>query len=254
MKTLTVCNQKGGVGKTTVALLLADAAARAGMHVLLVDVDPQANATSVALPDRADAPTLADVLGDPRGRELPEVVRSGRWGFEVAPSSVALASKERNRRTADEHDLRRLLAGVGDAYDLAVVDTPPSLGVLTVNARVAADEYLVVADPTRFALDGIAGVMETAEVVRTYFSARLAMAGIVVNLVDSTLESRRRLAELRAAYDGGVLEPTIPRRVIVKEALAQRRSLWEFGAAKGADEISAGVDQLVDRVAMPHVG
>ena len=95
-------------------------------------------------------------------------------GFDVAISSVGLASKERNRRTADEHDLRRLLHPLDDAYDLVLIDSPPSLGVLTVNALTAADEYLVVTDPTKFALDGIRGVSDTADVVRTYFNPELA--------------------------------------------------------------------------------
>jgi chromosome partitioning protein len=254
MRTLAICNQKGGVGKTTIALLLADAAAQAEQRVLLVDLDPQANATTATGVDMGGGATLADILVDPRRRALREAIRRSPWGLDVAVSSVELASKERNRRIADEHDLQRLLAAVGEEYDLVIVDSPPSLGVLTVNALAAADEYLVVADPTRFALDGVRGVAETASVIRDYYNPELRLAGIVVNLVDATLESARRLAELRTLFADAVLEPAIPRRVIVKEALAQGRSLWQCGAEKGADDICHAIEQLLDQVVASHVG
>jgi chromosome partitioning protein len=254
MRTLAVCNQKGGVGKTTIALLLADAASRRGERVLLVDLDPQANATGASAVDLGGGATLADVLVDPRRRTLRDAIRPSPWGLDVAVSSVELASKERNRRMADEHDLQRLLATLSDEYDLVVVDSPPSLGVLTVNALAAAEAYLVVADPTRFALDGVHGVTETASVVRDYYNPDLHLAGIVVNLFDTTRESGRRLAELRSLFPEAVLEPAIPRRVIVKEALARGRSLWACGAEKGADDVCQAIERLLDQLVASHVG
>ena len=158
MRTIAICNQKGGVGKTTISVLLADAATRAGHRVLLVDLDPQANASAAAGATTSVTQTLGRVLTDPRGGSISRAVQRGSLGFDVARSSVELASKERNRRTADEHDLRRLLHPLSERYDLALIDSPPSLGVLTVNALTAADEYLVVTDPAKFALDGIRGV------------------------------------------------------------------------------------------------
>jgi chromosome partitioning protein len=253
MRTLAICNQKGGVGKTTIALLLADAAAQAGQRVLLVDLDPQANATTASGVDLGCGATLADILIDPRRRAIGDAIRPSLWGLDVAVSSVELASKERNRRMADEHDLHRLLATVSEEYDLVVIDSPPSLGVLTVNALAAADEYLVVADPTRFALDGVHGVTETASVIRDYYNPELRHAGIVVNLVDATLESARRLAGLRALFADAVLEPAIPRRVIVKEALAQGCSLWQYGTEKSANDICQAIEQLLDQVVASHV-
>src|SRR5471030_1691809 len=117
MKTIAVCNQKGGVGKTTISVLLADAATRTGERVLLVDLDPQANSTGIAGAFVSGQSTLGDVLADPRGASLDRAIGRGPLGFDVACSSVELASKERNRRTADEHDLRRLLHTVADRYD-----------------------------------------------------------------------------------------------------------------------------------------
>ncbi len=248
MRTIAVCNQKGGVGKTTISVLLADAATRAGERVLLVDLDPQANCTGAAGPPDAGQHTLGDILTDPRGASLDPAIGRGAFGFDVACSSVELASKERNRRTADEHDLRRLLLTVADRYDLILLDSPPSLGVLTVNALTAADEYLVITDPPRFALDGIRGVRDTADVVRTYFNTGLAPAGVIVNLVDGTLETRQRLGELLALLPTAPLEPAIPRRVVVKEAIAYSRSLWDYGTARGAADVCGAIEQLIDRL------
>jgi chromosome partitioning protein len=248
MRTIAVCNQKGGVGKTTISVLLADAATRAGQRVLLVDLDPQANSTSAAGALGTGQPALGDALTDPRGANLTRAIHPSPLGFDVACSSVELASKERNRRTADEHDLRRLLHSVEGAYDLVLIDSPPSLGVLTVNALTAADAYLVVTDPARFALDGIRGVRDTAHVVRSYFNADLALAGVVINLVDSTRETRQRLDELRTLPSNPSLEPAIPRRVVVKEAIAHRRSLWDYGTDRGADDVCRAVERLIDQL------
>ena len=134
-----------------------------------------------------------------------------------------------------------------------MIDSPPSLGVLTVNALTAADEYLVVTDPAKFALDGIRGVSDTADVVRAYFNPDLGPAGVIVNLVDSTLETKRRLDELHLLLPAGVLEPAIPRRVVVKEAIADGRSLWDLGADRGADDVCRAVEQLLDHVLLCRV-
>jgi chromosome partitioning protein len=137
---------------------------------------------------------------------------------------------------------------VADRYDLVLIDSPPSLGVLTVNALTAADEYLVITDPSRFALDGIRGVRDTADVVRTYFNAGLANAGVIVNLVDATIETRQRLEELRTLLPTAPLEPLIPRRVVVKESIAHGRSLWDYGNDRGADDVCRAVERLTDQL------
>ena len=129
-----------------------------------------------------------------------------------------------------------------------LVDCPPSLGVLTVNALTAATAYLTVTDASRFALDGTIGLAETADVVRTYFNPDLAHAGVAINLVDHTLESQRRVAELVDHWGAAILPPPLPRRVVVKEAIAAARSLWTYGSDRDADHVCRAVEQLADQV------
>ena len=210
MEIVAVANQKGGVGKTTLAVLLADAITRDGRSVLLVDLDPQANATRACGVDPTRGVTLGDVLLAPRRFALMNAVRPGALGFDVAAASTDLAGKERNRTTADEHHLGELLGDV-DGYDVTLIDCPPSLGALTVNALAAADSYLTVTDASRFALDGTVGLKETADVVRTYFNPELRHVGVVVNLVDRTLESDRRVRDLTAHWGSAILRPPLPR-------------------------------------------
>jgi chromosome partitioning protein len=241
METIAIANQKGGVGKTTVAVLLADALTRAGRRVLLVDLDPQANASRAAGASADGAATIADALGG--RRRISDAIRLGALGFDVAVSSTDLAAKERNRTTADEHHLR-LLLDQANGYDVALVDCPPSLGVLTVNALTAADRHLIVSDASRFALDGTLGLAETADVVRTYFNPSLVLAGVVLNLVDGTLECRRRTEQLTEHWGDQLLSPRLPRRVVVEEAVAGARSLWSFGSDRGADEVCAPITEL----------
>jgi chromosome partitioning protein len=248
---LAIGNQKGGVGKTTLTVLLADALTRAGRSVLLVDLDPQANATRACGADAAVGITLGDVLLAPKRLPLVQAVRPGALGFDVAVSSTDLAAKERNRTTADEHHLAALLLHVID-YDVVLVDCPPSLGVLTVNALTAATAYLTVTDGSRFALDGTIGLAETADVVRTYFNPDLTHAGVAINLVDHTLESQRRVAELFEHWGAAILPPPLHRRVVVKEAIAASCSLWTYGADRDADQLCRAIEQLADQVVSIH--
>ena len=128
------------------------------------------------------------------------------------------------------------------------------LGVVTlnrpraVNALTAATAYLTVTDASRFALDGTIGLAETADVVRTYFNPALAHAGVAINLVDHTIESQRRVAELVDHWGAAILPPPLHRRVVVKVAVAAARSLWDYGSDRDADTVCRAVEQLADQV------
>ena len=215
-----IANQKGGVGKTTTAVNAAACVAEAGYPTLLVDVDPQCNAT-VGLGLAKDLqPSIYDVLaGD---AALDDAVRpSGLDGLDVVPSSpdLAGASVELPRIEGSETRLRDLVRPARERYAFVFLDCPPSLGPLTVGALVAADRVLVPVQTEYYALEGLAGLLETIKLVQASLNSSLSVAGMVLTMHDG----RTRLAqdverEVRQHFDGLVFETVIPRNVRVSEA------------------------------------
>lgn len=217
---VSVLSLKGGVGKTSVVLGLTGAARARGLRTLVVDVDPQANATTVLDPQDVRF-TTSDVLADGRAGVASQAVTGTAWGprVSVVPSEPAL---EHRNHPADgkarEHRLRAALNGVAD-IDLVLVDCPPSLGELSKNALAASDLALVVTEPTMFALTGAQQALDAVDVVRRGFNLRLRPAGIVVNRFRArSTEHRFRLDELLAAYRDLVLDPVVPERSAIGAA------------------------------------
>lgn len=162
MDTYAFANQKGGVGKTTVTLGVAAALASRGLRVLLIDLDPQASATKVLGVNVDERCTMADAMLEPDRYALCDGIASTAWGFDAVPAEMALASRESRRSTADEFILRRQLDRTA-GYDVALVDCPPSLGVLTLNALAAASHLVIVTEPSFLALQGIDEMLETRD-------------------------------------------------------------------------------------------
>jgi cellulose biosynthesis protein BcsQ len=262
-KVVAVVNQKGGVGKTTVATGFASAAIERGHRVLLVDLDPQGAATWVAGVDGDRVRrTLADAIGSGRGGAARDaVVRSG-WGhlLDVVPSDVRLQRMEAIRGGLEtlfgqrpELRLRRALDGVTRGYGVVLVDCPPSLGDLTTNALAAADEAVIVVEPTALSLRGVAPIADQIERVWERHNGELDLAGVVVNRMPARgNDASRRYDELsRTVGASSVWDPPVPHRVVVAEAAAERRPIHRCGArAKDVAQVfDALYERLWDRIA-----
>ncbi|MDX6203489.1 MAG: chromosome partitioning protein [Frankiales bacterium] len=213
----TVVSLKGGVGKTSMVLGLAGAAQASGRKALVVDLDPQANASLVLGADRADF-TSNDVLADGRSGVLIDAIQQSSWGpgVDVVPAELAL-----EHRNGDgpgiETALARSMEGLA-GYDIVLIDSPPTLGALAVAALAAGQRALIVVEPTLFALVGAEKMLDAIKVVRRNYNKRLKIAGIVVNKVRHTTEHQFRREELDAAYPELVWAPAVPDRAIAYQA------------------------------------
>jgi chromosome partitioning protein len=233
---MTIANQKGGVGKTTTAVNLAASLAQHGSRVLVVDLDPQGNAsTALDVEHRTGVPSVYDVLVDER--PLAEVVRpAGEMpGLFCAPATIDLAGAEIELVPVVARELR--LAKALRAYDTShldyvLVDCPPSLGLLTLNALVAAEEVLLPIQCEYYALEGVQQLLNTAELVRVNFNPGLHVSTVLLTMYDG----RTRLAsdvadDVRAHFGTSVLRTIIPRSVRVSEAPSRGQSVITYDPA-----------------------
>ena len=219
-KVVSLVNQKGGVGKTTTAINLGASLAAAERSVLLVDLDPQANATSgMGFPKDADR-SIYGVLVD--GVPLDEIIRETELPtLHLAPSSVDLVAAE--LELADLEDralrLRAALEPVRARYDYILIDSPPSLGLLTVNGLAAADTVLVPLQCEYFALEGVSQLMRTLDQVREGLNRDLEIEGIALTMYDDRVNlSRQVAAEIRGFFGDKVYQTVVPRNVRLGEA------------------------------------
>ena len=215
-----IANQKGGVGKTTTAVNTSACVAEAGYPTLLVDLDPQCNATVAVGLAKDCEPSVYDCLSSEL--TLPEAARStGIEGLSVVPSTpdLAGANVELPRLPGSETRLREALGDVRERYLFTLLDCPPSLGPLTVNALVAADKVIVPVQTEYFALEGLAGLLDTLTLIQQELNPRLAVAGMILTMHDG----RTRLAqdverEVREHFPSLVFDTVIPRNVRLGEA------------------------------------
>ncbi len=248
-RVIAVLNQKGGVGKTTTTANLGAAAARLGRRVLACDLDPQANLTTHLTGDLTrDGPTVYDVLrGD---RPLADAVRETTVpGLSIVSSHLDLAGAEMELAAAvgREQLLRDALGGYlaatadGRRPDLVLLDCPPSLGLLSLNALVAAGEVLVPLEPTFLALQGLAKLLEVVDLVRRRLNPALRLGGIVACLVDARMTlTAEALAEVERHVPGKLLKTRIRRNVRLAEAPSHGRSILDYApSSRGAEDYLA---------------
>jgi chromosome partitioning protein len=219
-KIVSLANQKGGVGKTTTAINLGASVAACERRVLLVDLDPQANATSGLGVGKNEERSMYPVLVE--GMPMRDIIRPTELAtLSLAPSSVDLVGAEIELGTAEEREfrLRTALADVAADYDYILIDSPPSLGLLTINGLSAADSVLVPMQCEYFALEGISQLLTTVERVRDALNPALEIEGIVLTMYDDRMNLARQVAEeVRGHFGEKVYQSVIPRNVRLGEA------------------------------------
>jgi chromosome partitioning protein len=252
---VAIANQKGGVGKTTTAINLAIGLAAPDRRILLIDLDPQGNATSGLMPPAQ----MAELKGSGRtiyealiGRvPIGEAIRQVREQVSVAPSGTDLVGAEVELATMDgrERRLKTIVDTVRDDYAFILVDTPPSLGLLTLNALVAADSVMVPMQCEYYALEGLSALLGTITRIRKSLNPALRIEGLVLTMFDSRNKLSHEIArEVNRHFPEVVFQSVIPRNVRLSESPSHGLSVIEYdGKSAGAEAYRALAEEVIAR-------
>jgi chromosome partitioning protein len=243
--TIAVLSQKGGTGKTTTVRTLRDVFLQLGLEVLVVDLDPQGNLSDYLDVDPEIAPTIGDVL---TGRAKPtDAVHDG-----IVPANLHLAEAELTLggKMGRELTLRKALAPLADDYDVVLIDCPPALGLLTVNALVASTHALISAEAQYFALQGVEQALEVVELARETLNPDLEWLGVLLNIADMrTIHSREAYANLREHYTAKVFRNPVRASIAYAESAERAVSILEYRPDLAADYLAIA-DEILERLGL----
>jgi chromosome partitioning protein len=249
---IAIANQKGGVGKTTTAINLAAAFARRGQRVLLLDLDPQANSSITFLDPLTIDFSAYDLMVDGLGSVEKSIYQTTVKGLDIIPSRINLAKIE--SKLVGDFDapfrLKDRLETLRVLYDVIVIDTPPTLGLVTVNALVAATHVLIPIQSSYFALEGTDDLLETIEKVKARPNPNLQVLGVLVTLHDKrTTLAREVYDQIRRVFGVKMFETVITKSVRLEESPAYKESIFTFAPhSSGASEYAKLCEEVISRV------
>ncbi len=248
---LSVVNQKGGVGKTTTSVNVSSYLAKMGKKTLLIDADPQGNSTSgVGIEKNQLEKTIYDVLIN--GEEISgAIISAGRKNLFICPANIDLAGAEIEMVSliSRETVLKRALASIRNEYDFIMIDCPPSLGLLTINALTASDGIIVPIQSEYYALEGLSQLLNTVNKVKKHLNPALEIFGVVVTMFDSRTQLAHQVAsEVRQYFGEKLFKSIIPRNVRLSEAPSHGLAISEYDKrSKGADAYEYLAKEIIKR-------
>ena len=251
MKILAICNQKGGVGKTTTAINLAASLAHLKQKVLLIDTDPQANATSGVGVDKATVEqSVYDILVDEV--DINDVITKTAYeNLDIVPSSIALAGAEVELVSAisREQRLKNAISEVSGKYDYVIIDCPPSLGLITLNSLTAASGVIIPVQTEYYALEGLSQLMNTFNIVKKHLNSKLDIFGVLLTMTDSRTNISNQVGEqVREHFKGKAFNTVIARTVRLSEAPSFGEPIIEYAKnSNGAKQYLSLAKEVIER-------
>ncbi|MFH1994430.1 MAG: AAA family ATPase [Nitrospinota bacterium] len=254
-KIISIANQKGGVGKTTTAINLSASLAVANQKVLIVDVDPQGNTTSGLGVKPSDNNVVYNVfVGDPQLSDV--IMKTGIDNLDIIPSNINLTGAEIELVSYDrrEYILKNFLERVSDQYDFIIIDSPPSLGLLTINSLTAANSVLIPLQCEYYALEGLGHLLNTIRLIKKNLNPSLKMEGVLFTMFDSrTALSTQVINDVRTHFKGNVMETVVPRNVRLSEAPSYGKPVIFYDhQSKGAIAYVNLAKEVIERCREKH--